>query len=156
MPSRDDAMTLATDYFDSGEFESDLARRVAIPSESQTLEGLPHCARYLAEEMAPAFEAMGFECETFANPIERAGPILLATRIEDDALPTVLGYGHGDTVRGMEERWTRGAAPGRRRARASASTGAARPTTRASTPSTWRRCARCFRPGGGSASTPSS
>ena len=40
-----------------------------------------------------------------------AGPVLLATRIEDEALPTVLGYGHGDTVRGMEERWTRGAGP---------------------------------------------
>ena len=111
MPSRGDAMIRATDYFDSGGFESDLARRVAIPSESQTAEGLPHCARYLAEEMAPAFEEMGFECRTFANPVAGAGPVLLATRIEDEALPTVLGYGHGDTVRGMEERWTRGAGP---------------------------------------------
>ena len=111
MPTRDDAMVLATDYFDRGAFEADLARRVAIPSESQIVEGLPHCARYLDEEMAPAFEAMGFECRVFANPVERAGPILLATRLEDERLPTLLGYGHGDVVRGMEERWTRGAGP---------------------------------------------
>ena len=61
--------------------------------------------------MAPAFEAMGFECRVYPNPVERAGSILLATRIEVEALPTVLGYGHGDTVRGMEERWTRGDGP---------------------------------------------
>ncbi len=111
MTSRDHAMARAADYFDGGAFETDLARRVAIPSESQTPEGLPHCARYLSEEMAPAFEAMGFGCQTFSNPVETGGPILLATRVEDEGLPTVLGYGHGDVVRGMEERWTRGAGP---------------------------------------------
>lgn len=41
MPSRGDALSHAAAYFDSGRFEEDLARRVAIPSESQTPEGLP-------------------------------------------------------------------------------------------------------------------
>ena len=30
------------------------------------------------------------------------GPALLAARIEDGNLPTILGYGHGDVVRGQE------------------------------------------------------
>ena len=59
MSTRDGAIARATDYLDNGSFEADLARRVAIPSESQTTDGLPHCARYLDEEMVPAFAAMG-------------------------------------------------------------------------------------------------
>jgi len=112
-PDRDGAITLATDYLDSGGFEADLARRVAIPSQSQTPEGLPHCARYLDREMAPAFKAMGFECRVFDNPVAGCGPVLLATRIEGSGLATVLGYGHGDVIRGLDDQWTRGAGPWR-------------------------------------------
>lgn len=111
MLSRNDAISRATDYIDSGAFEADLARRVAIPSESQEPRGLPHCARYLTEEMAPAFEAMGFAWQIFENPVKTCGPILLAQRHEGDGLPTVLGYGHGDTVRGLADQWTKGAGP---------------------------------------------
>ena len=110
-PSRDGAIALATDYHDSGDFEADLARRVAIPSESQTPEGLPHCARYLDEEMAPAFAAMSFDCQIFPNPVETCGPILLATRNESEGLPTVLGYGHGDVIRGLDDQWGKGEGP---------------------------------------------
>ena len=39
------------------------------------------------------------------------GPVLLATRIEDAKLPTVLGYGHGDVIRGLEDQWTKGKGP---------------------------------------------
>ena len=39
------------------------------------------------------------------------GPVLLATRIEDAGLPTVLGYGHGDVIRGQEDQWTKGNGP---------------------------------------------
>lgn len=111
MSSRDDAVACATAYFDDGTFEEDLRRRVAIPSESQTAEGLPHCARYLEEEMAPAFEDMGFSCRIYDNPVAGCGPVLLADRFEADGLPVVLGYGHGDTIRGLEDQWTRGAGP---------------------------------------------
>ena len=44
-----------------------------------------------------------------ANPA--GGPILVARRIEDPALPTVLTYGHGDTVRGLDEQWREGLSP---------------------------------------------
>ncbi len=35
--NRDGAIAVATDYLDSGGFEADLARRVAIPSETQSV-----------------------------------------------------------------------------------------------------------------------
>ncbi|MEO0995428.1 MAG: M20 peptidase family dipeptidase, partial [Pseudomonadota bacterium] len=53
------AVAAAEDALDSGRFEEDLARLVAIPSESQVAEGLPHCARYLSEAMEPRLSAMG-------------------------------------------------------------------------------------------------
>ena len=34
---------------------------------------------------------------------EGGWPFLLAERIEDASLPTVLGYGHGDVIRGLDE-----------------------------------------------------
>jgi acetylornithine deacetylase/succinyl-diaminopimelate desuccinylase-like protein len=111
MASRTGAIDRARTYIDSGTFEADLARRVAIPTESQTPAGLPHLTRYLEEEMIPAFEAMGFTCQVFPNPVAGCGPVLLATRIEDPARPTVLGYGHGDVIRGLDDQWTKGAGP---------------------------------------------
>ena len=109
--NRDQAVAHACKYFDEGQFEADMLRRVAIPTESQTTDGLPYCLRYLTEEMCPAFEAMGFSCKIFDNPIEGAGPILLATRHEADEYPTVLGYGHGDVIRGMDDQWMEGSGP---------------------------------------------
>jgi acetylornithine deacetylase/succinyl-diaminopimelate desuccinylase-like protein len=110
--SRTGAIGRSEAYFDGGEFEAELARRVAIKSESQKLpESLPECHRYLDVEMKPAFEVMGFDVRKYDNPFQGQGPVLLATRIEDPALPTVLGYGHGDVVRGLEDQWTKGEGP---------------------------------------------
>jgi acetylornithine deacetylase/succinyl-diaminopimelate desuccinylase-like protein len=111
MPDRTGAIERARRYVDTGAFEADLARRVAIPTESQTKAGLPHLTRYLDEEMIPAFEAMGFACRVFPNPLPDKGPILLATRHEGDGLTTVLGYGHGDVIHGLDDKWTKGAGP---------------------------------------------
>ena len=111
MTSRNGAIDRARSYIDSGKFEEDLARRVAIPTESQTPAGLPYLTRYLEKEMIPAFESMGFVCQVFPNPVAGCGPVLLATRTEDTARPTVLGYGHGDVIRGLDEQWTKGAGP---------------------------------------------
>ena len=101
-------------YFDdeAGYF-ADLARRVAIPTECQEPERLPELYRYLSEAMGPAFEAMGFECTVYDNPLDGLGPVLLATRIEDGGLPTVLGYGHGDVIRGYDAQWRDGLSPWR-------------------------------------------
>ena len=100
----------ATDYFDSGAFKADLARRVAIPTESQNPERKVELARYLEAEMIPALTALGFACRTLTQ--ERAkGPFLYAERIEDTGLPTVFGYGHGDVIRGLESGWKSGLSP---------------------------------------------
>ena len=142
--TRAGAMAGARSYVESGTFEADLARRVAFKTESQMLPAsLPELQRYLDEEMAPAFAQLGFTTRIYPNPLPGQGPVLLATLHRGASLPTVLGYGHGDVIRGLEDQWTKGKGPGSRRATATGSTAAAPPTTRASTPSTWPRSTRC-------------
>jgi acetylornithine deacetylase/succinyl-diaminopimelate desuccinylase-like protein len=56
---------------------------------------------------------MGHTCRIFDNPVAGGGPILVAERIEDPSLPTVLGYGHGDVIRGYDDQWLPGLSPWR-------------------------------------------
>jgi acetylornithine deacetylase/succinyl-diaminopimelate desuccinylase-like protein len=110
--TRAGAVARARGDVEGGAFETDLARRVAIRTESQLLPAsLPELQRYLEAEMAPAFAKAGFTTRIYANPLAGQGPVLLATRIEDAGLPTVLGYGHGDVIRGLEDQWTKGKGP---------------------------------------------
>jgi acetylornithine deacetylase/succinyl-diaminopimelate desuccinylase-like protein len=110
--TRAGAVARARSYVTEGTFEVELAHRVAHRTESQQLPAsLPHLQRYLTEEIGPAFEALGFTCKLYPNPITGQGPVLLATRIENPSLPTLLGYGHGDVIRGQENLWTKGAGP---------------------------------------------
>jgi len=109
--TRESAISRATRHFDEGKFIADLARRVAIRTESQIPESRPYMDVYLKDEIAPAFERMGFKSEILPNPVEGVGPILLAERIEGPDLPTVLMYGHGDVIRGLEDQWRAGIAP---------------------------------------------
>jgi acetylornithine deacetylase/succinyl-diaminopimelate desuccinylase-like protein len=109
--SRLGAITRIDEYFDGGTFEKVIAHRVSFRTESQRPEGLSELHRYINEEMIPAFEAMGFTTRVFDNPFEGCGPFLLAERHEDDALPTVLGYGHGDVIQGLDDQWTKGKGP---------------------------------------------
>ena len=108
--SRDAAIGRAANYFDSGAFKADLARRVAIPTESQNAERAGELARYLDAEMVPALEALGFRCRVLTQARAR-GPFLLAERVEAADLPTVLCYGHGDVIRGLEAGWAKGLSP---------------------------------------------
>ena len=110
--TRAGAVERARAYVESGAFETELSRRVAYKTESQKLPGsLPQLRRYLDEEMAPAFARAGFTTRIYDNPLAGQGPVLLATRFEDANLPTVLGYGHGDVIRGLEDQWTKGRGP---------------------------------------------
>jgi acetylornithine deacetylase/succinyl-diaminopimelate desuccinylase-like protein len=110
--SRSGAMARARAYVEGGAFEQDLARRVAFKTESQKLpDALPELQRYLREEMTPAFRKLGFETHVYDNPLPGQGPVFLATRMEDQKLATVLGYGHGDVIRGLEDQWTKGKGP---------------------------------------------
>jgi acetylornithine deacetylase/succinyl-diaminopimelate desuccinylase-like protein len=108
--TRNAAIDRATAAFTSGALKATLARRVAIPAESQNPERAADLMRYLADEMAPEFAAMGFVTEIVPNP--RGGwPLLLAERIEEPGKFAVLGYGHGDVIRGMDTEWAAGLSP---------------------------------------------
>ena len=108
--SRERAISHAERYFDEGGFFADLARRVAVPTESQNPERREALRRYLEGEIKPSLQRLGFSCRILENP-KRAGPFLLAERIEDPALVTVLSYGHGDVIRGQEASWKPGLDP---------------------------------------------
>ena len=102
--------TLAA-YFDGGGFETELARRVAHRTESDTGAPTPALEAYLRDEIVPSLRQMGFGCEILPNPDPRGGPFLVARRIEDPARPTLLTYGHGDVVGGQDGRWSEGLQP---------------------------------------------
>ena len=108
--TRDAAITRAHAFFDSGAFRDELARRVAIPTESQNPARAGELVRYLTQEMQPAFERLGFACRLLEEP-KAKGPSLFAERTEDPSLPTVFGYGHGDVIRGLDEGWDGGLSP---------------------------------------------
>lgn len=101
-------------HLDSGRFLAELSRRVALATESDA-GGTPPLAlgEYLEAEIAASLRPAGFECTTFPNPDPRGGPLLVARRVEDPALPTVLTYGHGDVVSGQDGRWSAGRSPWR-------------------------------------------
>jgi acetylornithine deacetylase/succinyl-diaminopimelate desuccinylase-like protein len=109
--TRESAISRATRHFDDGEFIADLARRVAYRTESQVPESRPHLGAYLTQELGPAFERIGFKVQVFENPVAGGGPLLLAERLEDPSLPTVLSYGHGDVIRGLADQWRTGLSP---------------------------------------------
>jgi len=109
--SRAEAILESERYFDGGGFFADLARRVAIPTESQNPARRAELLAYLEDEMRPSLERQGFRCTLLANPSDQGGPFLIAERMEDSALPTVLSYGHGDVIRGQEGEWRAGLNP---------------------------------------------
>jgi len=109
--SRSTAIQNAERYFDEGGFFADLARRVAIKTESQNPARGAELSAYLESEMRPSLERLGFRCTLLANPAAKGGPFLYAERNEDAALPTLLSYGHGDVIRGQEEQWRAGLDP---------------------------------------------
>jgi acetylornithine deacetylase/succinyl-diaminopimelate desuccinylase-like protein len=109
--SRDAALAAARQHLDGGDFVRDLARRVAIRTASQEADSGPELRRYLVDEMAPSLAALGFTSAVHDNPDGRHGPFLIARRVEDPALPTVLMYGHGDVIRGQDASWTKGQGP---------------------------------------------
>ena len=111
MSGRNEALALASQHFDGGAFVCDLARRVAIRTESQDPASGPALRAYLTDELAPSLGALGFTSSLFENPVQPFGPLLIATRHEADHLPSVLMYGHGDVVRGQDKSWTRGEGP---------------------------------------------
>jgi hypothetical protein len=83
------AIAHAVDYFDSGGFLADLARRVAFPTESGVPDRRGGLLAYVEREMAPAAARLGATARVADNPGD-GGPLLIARRHEDDRLPAVV------------------------------------------------------------------
>lgn len=111
MTTRDHAIRQAAAHFDSGAFFNDLARRIAWRTESDTGSAPEALTLYLSQEMVPTLQALGFDCQLVPNPAANAGPFLVARRVENEHLPTVLTYGHGDVVSGQDSAWREGLSP---------------------------------------------
>jgi len=108
--TRSQAIEQAQAQFDSGEFQKTLARRIAMPTESQNPARAGLLSSYLETEIRPALEGMGFACQILQHASARS-PFLFAQRLEDAMLPTVFSYGHGDVIRGLEAEWKQGLSP---------------------------------------------
>lgn len=111
MSERAEAISQAQALVDDGAFEEVMAQWVAIPSTSQEPERHEELERYLQEAIVPAVEALGCHWEIQPNSDPDGGPFLVAERWEEGDLPTVLLYGHGDTVQGQDDRWQDGLDP---------------------------------------------
>jgi acetylornithine deacetylase/succinyl-diaminopimelate desuccinylase-like protein len=109
--SRKGAISRAETFFDDGSFFELLSRRVAIDTGSRADDRKPAMMEYLEKEMIPSLEHIDFSCRVVENPEEPCAPFLIADRTEDESLPCILIYGHGDTVPGMDDRWKPGLSP---------------------------------------------
>ncbi|SMX71822.1 hypothetical protein BSP239C_00582 [Brevibacterium sp. 239c] len=87
---------LAGDVVRSEAFFELLAARVARRTESQATGNGAAAQAYLAEEIVPELAELGFDTTIHDNPESDEHPLLIASRLEDPTLPTVLLYGHGD------------------------------------------------------------
>ena len=108
--TRADAIANAHRQFTSGEFLNTLERRVAYKTESQSSGREVELRAYLEKEMRAAFAELDFESRVVESPSGKS-PFLVAEHQEDTRLPTVLVYGHGDVVPGMEGEWRGGLDP---------------------------------------------
>ncbi|NHF74407.1 M20 family metallopeptidase [Paracoccus xiamenensis] len=111
MSLREDVIANVEAYFDQGRMKAELAELIACPTESQVPARRPELQDYLARLMTPRLEAAGFTVSLHENPGPTGGPLLVARRIEDAALPTVLVYGHGDVIHGQADQWREGLQP---------------------------------------------
>jgi len=109
--TRADVIAQARSLVDGGAFEDVMAQWVAIPSTLQEAERRDDLTRYLSEAIVPAVEALGCHWQMQENPDPAGGPFLIAERWESADRPTVLLYGHGDTVQGQDDRWQDGLEP---------------------------------------------
>ncbi|MEH3145807.1 MAG: M20 family metallopeptidase [Methylobacterium frigidaeris] len=111
--SRSDALARAARLFDDGGFLALLRDKVALRTESQAVGGETLLGAYLTDGLGPDLARLGFTSRIHDNPDGRHGPFLIAERHESADLPTVLVYGHGDTVLGVPEQWRAGLDPWR-------------------------------------------
>lgn len=101
----------AGEFVRGGAFFDLLAARVARRTESQAAGNGAAAQAYLAEEIVPELTELGFVTAIHDNPESDEHPLLIASRIEDSSLPTVLLYGHGDVQFAHDSQWAAGLDP---------------------------------------------
>jgi len=111
--SREQAIVRSAKLADDGSFFDLLAEWVAHPTESQNYDCQAPLRTYLTDAITPYLNRMGFACRLAVNTADPRLPFLIGQRIEAEDLPTVLIYGHGDTVLAMDGRWREGLEPWR-------------------------------------------
>jgi acetylornithine deacetylase/succinyl-diaminopimelate desuccinylase-like protein len=109
--NRNNAIDRAKRFFDDDSFFNLLADWVALDTGSRRDDRKPEMLAYLEKKIAPYIESMGFEYRIVENPVEPCVPFLIGRRIENKDLPSILIYGHGDTVPLMENEWEQGLDP---------------------------------------------
>ena len=105
------AMSAAQTVIESGHLERRLSELVALRTESQNPAQAAVFKQYLSEMMRPMLLEMGFDVGLHENPVAQAPPLLLASRVENSDLPTILIYGHGDVTHGQDNQWDAGLSP---------------------------------------------
>lgn len=85
-------------------FQADLAELIAFPTEP----GADAAHRDCQKHITGWFENLDFSVQIFDGDHP---PVLLASRIENPSLPTLLSYSHADTVPAMTGDWAKGLTP---------------------------------------------
>ncbi|WP_120496816.1 M20 family metallopeptidase [Kiloniella sp. EL199] len=111
MATREATIKRAENYFDNGQFLTDLERLIAVETESQNPDQHTELYRYLREEITPLLDKLGIKGHIYENPDPAGGPFLIGERLESPDLPTVLTYGHGDVIRAQTDQWQEGLHP---------------------------------------------
>lgn len=109
--TRNAAIKNGRTLFSSGRFFDHLSRWVAADTGSRSKDRKPELLGYLENFIIPYAQSIGCTCRIVENPMEPCAPFLIAKRVEDTSLPTVLIYGHGDTVPRMDGKWKKGLDP---------------------------------------------
>ena len=63
MTTRAEAISEAEDFFDGGGLFAELADRIAVPTESPNPDRASELYRYLADELVPVLDHLGFDVE---------------------------------------------------------------------------------------------
>jgi len=109
--NRNSAIERSKRFFDDDSFFNLMADWVALDTDSRKDDRKPEMLAYLEKKIAPFIESMGFDHRIVENPIESRAPFLIGKRLENEDLPSILIYGHGDTVPLMENEWEQGLDP---------------------------------------------